>query len=103
MLRAICLASVCAALAAAAPATAKPPAPGAPGAKHTWAPADKHGFATAHQLDGNAYLTLRQASLSEVYFPDLNTPAFRSLQFAVTDGRPPRAGAWHPPRVASLN
>ncbi len=87
MLRAICLASVCAALVAAAPATARPPAPGAPGAKHTWAPADKHGFGTAHQVEGNAYFTLRAASLSEVYFPDLSTPGFRGLQFAVTDGK----------------
>jgi glucoamylase len=87
MLRAICLASVCAALVAAAPATAGPPAPGAPGEKHTWAPADKHGFGTAHQLEGNAYFTLRAASLSEVYFPDLSTPGFRGLQFAVTDGK----------------
>jgi len=79
---------ICAALAAAAPATAKPrPAPGAPGTAHTWAPADKHGFGTAHQLAGNAYFTLRAASLSEVYYPDLSTPAFRGLQFAITDGR----------------
>jgi glucoamylase len=71
---------------AAGPAGAKPPAPGAPGAIHTWAPADKHGFGTSRQLAGNAYFTLRAASLSEVYFPDLSTPSFRGLQFAVTDG-----------------
>lgn len=71
----------------APPAVAKDAAPGAPGARHTWAPADKHGFATARQRAGNAYLTLRQASLSEVYYPDLSTPALRSLQFAVVDGR----------------
>ena len=81
----ICLTLVLAA--AAAPAGAKPPAPGAPGAIHTWAPADKHGFGTSHQLAGNAYFTLRAASLSEVYFPDLSTPSFRGLQFAVTDGK----------------
>lgn len=82
------VAAVCAAvLVVAAPAVAKPPAPGAPGEAQTWAPADKHGFATARQLAGNAYLTLRQASLSEVYYPDLSTPAFRGLQFAVGDGR----------------
>ena len=71
----------------AATADAKQPGPGAPGAKHTWAPADKHGFGTAHQRAGNAYFTLRSGSLSEVYFPDLSTPAFRGLQLAVTDGR----------------
>jgi glucoamylase len=80
--------SICTALVAAvAPAAAKPPAPDAPGAIHTWAPADKHGFGTSHQLASHAYFTLRQASLSEIYFPDLSTPSFRGLQFAVTDGR----------------
>ena len=74
-------------LVAAPAAHADRPAPGAPGAIHTWAPADKHGFGTAHQLAGNAYFTLRQASLTEIYFPDLSTPAFRGLQFAVTDGK----------------
>jgi len=65
-LRAVAVVSMGAALATPAVAAAGPPAPGAPGAVHTWAPADKHGFATAHQLAGNAYLTLRSASLSEV-------------------------------------
>jgi hypothetical protein len=70
----------------AASALAKPPAPGAPGAVHTWAPADKHGFGTSHQLASKTHFTLRAASLTEVYFPDLDTPSFRGLQFAVTDG-----------------
>ena len=65
---------------------AKPPAPGAPGAIHTWAPADKHGFATAHQAGSPVAFTLRQAMLTEVYYPDLSTPSFRGLQFAVVDG-----------------
>src|SRR5688572_25584422 len=82
------LVPVLAVFAFAAPAQgARPPAQGAPGAKHTWAPADKHGYGTAHELTGHAYFTLRQASLSEIYYPDLSTPAFRGLQFAVTDGR----------------
>jgi glucoamylase len=90
MSRRLVVLSICTALAvgaAAAPAAAKKPAPGAPGAIHTWAPADKHGFGTSHQLTSHAYFTLRQASLSEVYFPDLSTPSFRGLQFAVTDGK----------------
>jgi glucoamylase len=69
------------------PAYGKPPAPGAPGAIHVWAPADKHGFGTAHQLDSKAWFTVRQGSLSEVYYPDLSTPGFRGLQFAVSDGK----------------
>jgi glucoamylase len=54
---------------------------------HVWAPADKHGFGTARQVASKAAFTLRASSLSEVYFPDLSTPSFRGLQFAVTDGR----------------
>ena len=82
--------SICTALvvgAAAGPAGARPQAPGAPGAIHTWAPADKHGFGTSHQGASKAYFTLRAASLTEVYFPDLSTPSFRGLQFAVTDSK----------------
>jgi glucoamylase len=77
---------VLAAAVAAPPAFAKAPAPGAPGATHTWAPADKQGFGASHDTSSNAYFTLRKASLTEVYYPDLSTPAFRGLQFAVTDG-----------------
>ncbi|WP_081685934.1 glycoside hydrolase family 15 protein [Candidatus Solirubrobacter pratensis] len=53
-----------------------------------WAPADKHGFGTARQLQSPVWFTLRQASLSEVYYPDLDTPSLRGLQFAVTDVPP---------------
>jgi glucoamylase len=71
-----------------APSALAAPAPGAPGAKATWAPADKHGFGTARgAAAGPVWFTLRQASLSEVYYPDLGTPSLRGLQFAVTDGR----------------
>ena len=63
------------------------PALAAPGARSTWAPADKHGFGTSRSVDSTVWFTLRQASLSEVYYPDLDTPSFRGLQFAVTDAR----------------
>ena len=85
-MRTAALLCACSALLVATSAEAKQPAPGAPGTRHTWAPADKHGFGTAHQLAGKAYFTLRAGSLSEIYFPDLSTPGFRGLQFAVTDG-----------------
>jgi glucoamylase len=63
------------------------PAPGAPGARHTWTPADKHGFGTATQLGSHTWFTLRSAELTEIYYPDLGTPSFRQLEFAVTDGK----------------
>jgi glucoamylase len=86
-LRVLVLVSALAAIGVSAgPAVAKPPAPGAPGTIHRWAPADKHGFGSAHQLESKAWFTLRQGSLSEIYYPNLSTPAFRGLQFAVSDG-----------------
>ena len=64
---AVAVMSAAALLVAAPAALAKPQAPGAPGTKHTWAPADKHGFGGARQEASNAWFTLRQSSLSEVY------------------------------------
>jgi glucoamylase len=63
------------------------PAPGAPGERHTWTAADKHGFGTATEPGSRAWFTLRSAELTEIYYPDLGTPSFRQLEFAVTDGR----------------
>ena len=72
----------------AAPAQAAPkPAPGAPGERHTWASADKHGFGSSTTRESEVWFTLRSAELTEIYYPDLSTPSFRDLEFAVTDGR----------------
>ena len=76
-----------------AAAAAKPPAPGAPGEKHTWAPADKQGFGGAMQPGSPVWFTLRESELSEVYYPDLSTPSLRDLKFVVTDGRRQLAGS----------
>ena len=57
-----------------------------------WLPADKHGFVSAVDRSSPVWLTLRQASASEVYWPDLGTPAVRSLTFAV-GGTPETRGA----------
>ena len=84
--RAIVLLTLAVFVLTAPAAVAKAPAPGAPGTKHTWAPADKHGFGTARGLRSTVWFTLRKAELSEVYYPDLGTPSFRDLQFVVSDG-----------------
>jgi glucoamylase len=80
------LLAVVASAVSAPAAFAKAPAPGAPGAKHTWAPADKHGFGTAREARSRVWFTLRKAELTETYFPDLGTPSLRSLEFVVSDG-----------------
>ncbi len=61
-------------------------APGAPGSKADFAPADKHGFGTSRTLASKVWFTLESGELTEVYYPRLDTPSYRDLQFVVTDG-----------------
>ena len=60
--------------------------PGAPGAEAFWTPADKQGFGTATTTQSKVWHTLQGGELTEVYYPDLGTPALRDLQLIVTDG-----------------
>jgi glucoamylase len=62
-------------------------APGAPGEKALWTEADKDGFGTAQSTRSKVWHTLDDGELTEVYYPDVGTPALRDLQFVVSDGR----------------
>ena len=62
-------------------------APGAPGARALWTPGNKDGFGTSTTLASKVWYTLNGGELTEVYYPDLGTPAVRDLQFVVTDGK----------------
>jgi glucoamylase len=63
-------------------------APGAPGAPAVYQPADKQGFGTAHGgAESPVWFTLGGGRMTEVFYPDLSTPATRELQLVVTDGR----------------
>jgi glucoamylase len=62
-------------------------APGRPGANATWTEADKDGYGTSTTTDSKIWHTLDDGRLTEVYYPDLGTPALRDLQLIVTDGR----------------
>ncbi|HEX5900671.1 MAG TPA: glycoside hydrolase family 15 protein [Solirubrobacteraceae bacterium] len=72
---------------AAAGAAQSSTAPGAPGAKAFWTPANKQGFGTSTTMQSKLWHTLQGGELTEVYYPDLSTPALRDLQLIVTDGR----------------
>jgi glucoamylase len=61
-------------------------APGAPGDRALWTPGDKDGFGTATTPSSTVWHTLGGGELTEVYYPNLGTPAIRDLQFVVTDG-----------------
>ncbi len=69
------------------PGTALAAAPGAPGKKALWTEADKDGFGTATGTRSKVWHTLDDGELTEVYYPDIATPALRDLQFVVSDGR----------------
>src|SRR5215207_7444393 len=69
------------------PGTAFAAAPGAPGKKALWTEADKDGFGTATGTTSKVWHTLDDGELTEVYYPDIATPALRDLQFVVSDGR----------------
>ena len=83
---------------AAAPAAIIAPAATTP--KPNWLPADKQGFGTSRTLASKVWFTLEGGELSEVYYPTLDTPSFRDLQFSV-DGVTERDGAVH--RAALLD
>jgi glucoamylase len=53
----------------------------------TWTPADKDGFGTSTTVASKVWHTLEGGELTEVYYPNLGTPAVRDLQFVVSDGR----------------
>jgi GH15 family glucan-1,4-alpha-glucosidase len=72
---------------AAAGAAQSSTAPGAPRAKAFWTPANKQGFGTSMTTQSKLWHTLQGGELTEVYYPDLGTPALRDLQLIVTDGR----------------
>jgi glucoamylase len=72
-------------LAAPAAVAAEPP-PGGPGATALWTEGDKDGFGTSTTTASSLWHTLDDGELTEVYYPDLGTPAARDLQLVVTDG-----------------
>ncbi len=87
MLRAATLFALLMLVFAAPAAAVDGPAPGAPGQKAAWTEADKDGFGTATSMRSQTWLTLDDGRLTEVYYPDLGTPALRDLQLVVSDGR----------------
>ncbi len=71
---------------AAGSAPGRGPAPGRPGAAAPYLPSDKAGFGTAHSLRSTVWYTLQPGGgTGELYYPDLGTPAARSLGFVVVD------------------
>ncbi|MDQ1737474.1 MAG: glucoamylase [Pseudonocardiales bacterium] len=62
------------------------PAPGGPGTAAAYLPSDKAGFGTANSVRSTLWYTLQPGGgTGELYYPDLGTPAARSLAFIVVN------------------
>ena len=61
-------------------------APGAPGMEPRWSHSNKDGIGTAYSADSLLWFTLWRGIVTEVYFPTIDSPQLRDLQFLFTDG-----------------
>jgi glucoamylase len=61
-------------------------APGAPGTPLNWSRADKDAVGTAYSLSSQVWYTTAGGILTEIYFPDVDTPQVRDFQLIITDG-----------------
>ena len=61
-------------------------APGGPGIEPRWTRGTKLAVGTAYSTSSHVWYTLDHGCVTEVYYPTIDTPQVRDLQFLVTDG-----------------
>jgi glucoamylase len=61
-------------------------APGAPGIDPRWTSSAKDGLGTAYHTSSRLWFTLSHGIVNEVYYPHVDAPNTRDLQFLITDG-----------------
>src|SRR5471032_1544944 len=59
---------------------------GAPGIAPRWTSSAKDGVGTAYHSSSRVWFTLSHGIVNEIYFPGVDTPNTRDLQFLITDG-----------------
>ena len=59
---------------------------GAPGIEPRWTSSAKDGIGTAYNSSSCIWFTLSHGIVNEVYFPHVDSPNTRDLQFLITDG-----------------
>ncbi|MCH9633311.1 MAG: Glucoamylase [Chlamydiae bacterium] len=62
-------------------------APGKPGSEPRWTSSQKTGVGTAPFTRSRIWFTLSHGIVNEVYFPNVDKPNTRDMQFLVTDGK----------------
>jgi Glucodextranase, domain N/Sugar (and other) transporter len=61
-------------------------ASGGPGDEPRWTGAAKDGVGTAHSMGGLVWFTIGQGILTEVYYPTIDRPQMRNMEFLFCDG-----------------
>ena len=61
-------------------------APGGPGIEPRWTRGTKVAVGTAYSTSSRLWYTLDYGCVTEVYYPTIDSPQIRDLQFLVTDG-----------------
>jgi glucoamylase len=61
-------------------------APGGPGIEPRWTRGAKIAVGTAYSTSSRVWYTVDRGCLTEVYYPTIDTPQIRDLQFLFTDG-----------------
>lgn len=59
---------------------------GAPGVEPRWTSSAKDGVGTAYHSSSRLWFTLSHGIINEIYFPHVDSPNTRDLQFLITDG-----------------
>ena len=59
---------------------------GAPGIEPRWTSSAKDGIGTAYHSSSRVWFTFSHGIINEIYFPYVDSPNTRNLQFLITDG-----------------
>lgn len=60
---------------------------GSPGITPRWTQANKDGVGTAYSTSSNVWYTIWNGIVTEVYYPTIDRPQIRDLQYLITDGK----------------
>lgn len=60
---------------------------GKPGIEPRWTHSNKAGIGTAYSASSHLWFTIWNGIVTEVYYPTIDRPQLRDLQFLITDGK----------------
>ena len=79
-----------------------PVASGGPGISPRWTHSAKDVVGTAYATASRVWFTVSRGVISEVYFPTIDRPQIRDLQFLVSDGETFFHDAHRAPRIQPI-